>query len=119
MNFGDPLRGERFDLAAGAMTGVLRLARGGAGITAIPGAGCTVRVFKSMSTEADIEADLADASLSYANLIAGTQPTRSRWKLWTAGAVTADATEPPANSDGFVAVIATATGGAAVLELTR
>ena len=119
MNYGDALRGERFDLASGAMSGVLRLGRGGAGITAIPGAGCTVRVIKSTSRDADIEADLANGTLSYANLIAGTQPTLSHWILWASGAVVADTMEPPADSDGFVAVIATATGGTAVLEVTR
>lgn len=119
MNFGDAQRGERFDVADGTMTGVLRLMRGGAGITAIPGAGCTMRVFKSTSTDADIQADVADASLSYANLIAGTQPTRSRWMLWASGAVTADTWQSPAQSEGDTAIVATATGGVGVLEVTR
>lgn len=101
------------------MSGVLRLGRDGAGIVAIPGAGCTVRVFKSVSRDADIAADLTDGSLSYANLIAGTQPALSRWFLWAPGAVVAETMEPPAESAGFIAVVATATGGTASVEVTR
>lgn len=116
---GDGIKSERFDLTANSMSGVLRLARGGAGITVVPASGCTMRVFKTTSPDADIEADIDDGTLSYANLIAGTQPTRSEWMLWAPGPVTATTNQGPLESDGDVAIIATATGAAGRLEVTR
>lgn len=116
---GDGIKSERFDLAAGSMSGVLRLAQGGAGITAIPAAGGTMRVFKTTSRDEDINADIADGSLSYANLIAGTQPTKSEWMLWAPGPVTVTTNQGPFESSGDVAIIATATTQAGRLEVTR
>lgn len=106
-------------VAMDTMSDPVRIPSWGAGIVFIPGAGCTGRVFKSLSGMDDILADIADASLSYANLIAGTQPTLSRWMLWASGAVTVDTWQSPAQSAGDTAIIATATGGAGVLEVTR
>ena len=104
-------------VAAGAMSGVVWLPSTGAGITVAPVAGGTMRVFKSTSLWEDIRADIEDASLSYANLIAGTQPTSSIWMLWKSGAVTATTNEGPIESAGDVAIIATATTQAGVLEV--
>lgn len=106
-------------VASGAMGSVVMVSPAGASITIAPGAGCTGRVFKSTSRVDDIEADLLDSSLTYANLIAGTQPTRSLWMPWATGDVTEIANEGPIESAGDVAVIATATGGTAVLEVSR
>lgn len=106
-------------VANGGMSSVNYLPADGAAITFSPGAGCTGRVFKSTSRPSDIRADLADGSLTYANLIAGTQPTTSRWMLWSSGAVTSMTSEGPADSAGDVAVIATATGGAGTFEVAR
>lgn len=111
--------GERFDIDAGGMTKVLQLPPGGAGITAIPVAGGTMRVFKTTSRLTDINSDIADGSLSYANLIAGTQPTLSEWMLWAPGAVTATTNQGPIESAGDVAIIATATDQPGRLEVTR
>lgn len=106
-------------VAAGAMVGPIYLPAQGSGITVIPAAGGTMRVFKSTSPQAFIIADLADGTLSYANLIAGTQPTNSTWMLWAPGAVTVTTNQGPLESDGDVAIIATATGAAGRLEVTR
>jgi hypothetical protein len=76
-----------------------------------------MRVFKSTSPWDNILADILDGSLTYANLIAGTQPTSSVWMLWKSGAVTATANEGPIESAGDVAIIATATTQAGVLEV--
>ena len=106
-------------LASNSMSEPVYLPRQGASITIAPGSGCTGRVFKSSSKPSLIEADLLDSSLTYANLIAGTQPTSSLWMEWASGAVTDLANEGPIESAGDVAVIATATGGTAVLEVSR
>ena len=90
----------------------------GAGITVSPASGGTMQVFKSTSPWAAIQSDLADGSLSYSNLIAGTQPTSSVWMLWASGAVTVAANEGPIESEGDTAIIATATTQAGVLEVT-
>lgn len=116
---GDGIKSERFDLTANSMSDVLRLARGGAGITVVPASGGTMRVFKTTSPDADIAADIADGSLSYANLIAGTQPTNSEWMLWAPGAVTVTTNQGPIESAGDVAIIATATAQAGRMEVTR
>jgi hypothetical protein len=99
------------------MSGVVWLPSTGAGITVAPVSGGTMRVFKSTSRWEDIRADIEDASLSYANLIAGTQPASSVWMLWKSGAVTVTANEGPVESAGDVAIIATATTQAGVLEV--
>lgn len=104
-------------VAAGAMSGPVWLPGTGAGITVAPVSGGTMRVFKSTSLWEDIRADIEDASLSYANLIAGTQPTSSIWMLWKSGAVTVTTNEGPIESAGDVAIIATATTQAGVLEV--
>lgn len=93
--------------------------RRGAGITAIPDAGGTMRVFKSTSPISAIESDASDGSLSYANLIAGTQPNRSEWMLWAPGAVTETANQGPIESAGDVAIVATATTQGGRLEVAR
>ena len=118
MNDKPPIRSTPHTLTAGTMSPVVRLHAGGAGITAIPAIGGTMRVFKSTSPGPDIEADLGDGTLSYANLLAGSQPTRSTWMLWSSGAVTITTNEGPLESAGDVAVIATATNDAGVLEVT-
>jgi hypothetical protein len=110
---------EKFAIAAGAMSPAIWMTTFETGITAIPAAGGTMRVFKSTSPRLDILADIADGSLSYANLIAGTQPTRSTWMLWAPGAVTATTNQGPIESAGDVALIATATGAAGRLEVAR
>lgn len=56
-----PIRSTPYALAAGAMSPVVRLHAGGAGITAIPAVGGTMRVFKSTSPGPDIDADLVGA----------------------------------------------------------
>ena len=104
-------------IAAGAMSGVVWLPHTGAAITVAPVSGGTMRVFKSTSLWEDIRADIEDASLSYANLIAGTQPTTSVWMLWKSGAVTVTTNEGPIESAGDTAIIATATTQAGVLEV--
>lgn len=119
MNYGNAQRGEKFSLAAGAMTPVLYLARCGAGVTVVPGAAATMRVFFSTSLQADIDADLADGSLSYANLLAGTPPNKSTWMLWASGAVTVVSFEGPEQNRGSVALLAMATGGPGAVEVTR
>ncbi len=106
-------------VAAGTMVGPIYLPAQGSGITVIPAAGGTMRVFKSTSPQRSIIADIADGSLSYANLIAGTQPTASVWMLWAPGAVTATANQGPLESAGDVAIIATATTQAGRIEVTR
>lgn len=106
-------------VAAGAMAGPIYLPKEGSGITVIPVAGGTMRVFKSTSKRENIAADLANGSLTYANLIAGTQPTLSEWMLWAPGAVTATTNQGPIESAGDVAIIATATTQAGRLEVTR
>ena len=108
---------ESFSIPAGAASPVVPIRYEGHGITVAPAAGGTMRVFKSTSPWANIQADIADASLSYANLIAGTQPTSSVWMLWKSGAVTATTNEGPVESAGDVAIIATATTQAGVLEV--
>ena len=105
-------------VAAGAMSGVVWLPSTGAGVTVAPVAGGTMRVFKSTSPWAAIKSDLADGSLSYSNLIAGTQPTSSVWMLWASGAVTVASNEGPIESEGDTAIIATATTRPGVLEVT-
>lgn len=119
MNYGNTLLGARFDLATGTMTRVIRFDRDGFGVTAIPGSGCTMRVFQSTSSAVDIIADLADGTLSYANLIAGTQPTKSRWMLWASGPVTVDTYQSSFQNSGNTAIVATATGGTGVLEVAK
>ena len=107
-------------MASGEMSGPIYLdGPGGASITAVPGASCTIRVFKSSSSPDDIKADLLNGSLSYANLIAGTQPTKSVWMLWKPAAVTAITNEGPIENEGDTAVIATCTGGTGILEVAR
>lgn len=107
----------RESILAGGVSPPVRIPAAGASVTAAPAAGGTMRVFKSTSPWANIQADIADASLTYANLIAGTQPTSSVWMLWKSGAVTATANEGPVESAGDVAIIATATTQAGVLEV--
>ena len=107
-------------IPSGEMSGPIYLnGPNGASITAAPGSGCTMRVFKSTSLRDDIKADILNGSLSYANLIAGTQPTNSVWMLWKPAAVTAITNEGPIENDGDAAVIATCTGGAGILEVAR
>ena len=106
-------------VAAGTRSEPIYLPDRGSGITAIPGAGGSMQVFKSSSPRALIAADISNGSLSYANLIAGTQPTNSKWMSWVSGAVTAMTNEGPIESDGDIAVIGTATTQAGVLEVTR
>jgi hypothetical protein len=79
----------KITVAANSMSPVIPIRdMNGAAITVIPGSGCTMRVFKSMSLRSDIDADLAGTpTLTYSNLIAGTQPTNSRWMLWASGPV--------------------------------
>ena len=112
-------KSERFDVAAGAMSPVLFLSRGGAGITVSPGGGGTMQVFKSVSTNANIQADLDNGSLSYANLVAGTQPTNSLWQPWASGLVTVTTNEGPVESAGDTAIIAVATTQPGRLEVAR
>ena len=107
----------QFPIAAGAMVGPLYLSENGSGITAIPVSGGTMRVFKTTSRLTDINSDIADGSLSYANLLAGTQPTNSTWMLWAPGPVTATTNQGPIESAGDVAVVATATTQAGILEV--
>lgn len=106
------------NIAAGARSDVIRLPMAGASITAVPVSGGTMRVFKSSSPWEYVALDVADGSLSYANLIAGTQPTKSVWMLWKAGAVTATTNEGPIESAGDVAVVATTTTQAGILEVS-
>ena len=106
-------------VGAGAMSAVEYLPSAGAAVTVSPAATTTMRVFKSTSRPVDIEADLVNGTLTYANLIAGTQPTLSRWFLWASGAVTSDTWQPVAQSVGDVAVIATATTSTGILEVAR
>ena len=106
------------NVLAGAMSVPVRLPVTGASVTASPVSGGTMRVFRSTSPWDYIQSDLAGGSLSYANLIAGTQPTKSVWMLWLSGAVTAITNEGPIESAGDVAVIATATTQAGVLEVS-
>lgn len=119
MNYGPAVRGEKFAVAAGAASEVVRLGAGGAAITVVPVSGGTMRVFKSTSHDADIAADIADGSLSYANLIAGTQPTKSAWMLWASGSVTVMTNEGPFESVGDTAVVAVATTQPGRLEVAR
>ena len=108
---------ESFSISAGAASPVVPIPYNGGGITAAPVSGGTMRVFKSASPWENVRADIEDASLTYTNLIAGTQPTRSIWMLWKSGAVTATTNEGPIESAGDVAIIATATTQAGVLEV--
>lgn len=101
------------------MAGPFWLPENGSGITAIPVSGGTMRVFKTTSPRESINADIADGSLSYENLIAGTQPTLSVWMLWAPGEVTVTTNQGPIESAGDVAIIATATTQAGRLEVTR
>lgn len=107
----------RQSVSANAMSAVEYLPATGAAITVIPAATTTMRVFKSTSRPVDIAADLADSTLTYANLIAGTQPTKSRWLLWSSGAVTVDTWQSPSQSEGDVAIIATSTTSTGVIEV--
>ena len=109
---------ETFSVASGAASPVVPMSDAGSGITVIPVSGGTMRVFKSTSSWVKIQADIANGSLNYANLIAGTQPTNSKWMLWNSGAVTVASNEGPIESAGDVAIIATATTQAGVLEVT-
>lgn len=106
-------------VAGGNMSRAIYLPASGAALGVYPEAGATARVFKSVSSRADVEADVADGSLSYANLLAGNQPTRSRWMPWTGGAVVSPAAfiELPAANACIIAVIATSTDGPAVFEI--
>ena len=115
----DARKSERFDVAAGAMSPVMFLGRDGAALTVSPGSGGTMQVFKSMSTYADIQADLDGGSLSYANLVAGTQPVNSRWQPWASGSVTVMTNEGPFESVGDTAVVAVATTQPGRLEVAR
>ena len=105
------------NIASGAISDVIRLPVTGASISAVPVSGGTMRVFKSSSPWEYVALDVADGSLSYANLIAGTQPTKSVWMLWKAGAVTATTNERPIESAGDVAVVALSTTQAGILEV--
>lgn len=107
----------RASISAGAMSDAIRIPVAGSGVTVIPVSGGTMRVFKSTSPWDNILADILDGSLTYANLVAGTQPTSSVWMLWKSGAVTATTNEGPVESAGDVAIIATATTQAGVLEV--
>lgn len=91
----------------------------GLSVTAIPGVGGTMKIFRSTSPVASIEADITDGSLTSANLAAGTQPTLSRWMLWAAGAVSAVANEAPALSAGDIAICAIAVTAAGTVEVSQ
>ena len=108
----------RYTIAANGASPVEYLPSTGASVAVSPDATATMRVYRSISRPTDIEADLADGSLSYANLIAGTQPTTSRWMLWASGAVTVDTWQGPEQGRGDTAVIATATTAGGVLEVS-
>ena len=106
-------------VTAGAMSAHVKIRRGGASVTVSPVSGGTMRVYKSVSPESAVLADLDDSSLNYTNLLAGTQPTTSRWMLWASGAVTDVTNEGPLESDGDTFLIATSTTQAGLLEVSQ
>ena len=109
---------ESISIAAGAASAPILMPHAGAGISVVPVSGGTMRVFKSTSSWTAIQSDITNGTLTYSNLIAGTQPTNSRWMLWASGAVTVMASEGPIETEGDTAIIATATTQAGVLEVT-
>ena len=89
-------------------------------IAAVPGAGATVRVFKSASPPSLIAADAAAGRLTYANFNGGDLSTlSSNWSEWSTGSVTTYGTEGTIDGSAWSAVIAISTGGTANLEIVQ
>ena len=99
-------------IAAGAISGAILLVLPKCRITVHPGAGATVKVFKSSSPHSLINADAAAGRLSYANFNSGDLSTlSSNWLLWASGATTAAISEGTMDGAGWTGVIAISTGG--------
>ena len=100
-------------IAAGAISGAILIVLPKCRITVHPGAGATVKVFKSSSPHSLINADAAAGRLSYANFNGGDLSTlSSNWLLWAPGAVTTADSEGVIDNAGWTAVIAISTAGA-------
>ena len=99
-------------IAAGAISGAILIVLPKCRITVHPGAGATVKVFKSSSPHSLINADAAAGRLSYANFNGGDLSTlSSNWLLWASGATTAAISEGTMDGAGWTGVIAISTGG--------
>ncbi len=100
-------------IAPGTISGAVLLVMPRCRITAHPGAGATVKVFKSSSPHSLISADAAAGRLSYANFNSGDLSTlSSNWVLWASGSATAPMSEGTVDGSGWTGVIAISTGGA-------
>lgn len=101
-------------IAAGAICPPVLIVRPRARLTAVPGAGATMRVFKSSSPMSLIQADIDAGRISYANFNGGDLSTlSSNWALWAPGAVTTQTSEGPGDNAGWSAFVAISTSGSA------
>ena len=111
-------------LGDGDITVPHKLQPAGGAVSVYPATGATVKVWRSTSPDAAIDADQTAGRLTKANL-EGDQVAAgmlSRWALWATGAVTGAGlcfSEGPVESAGDTAVLAESTGGAARFEVSQ
>lgn len=103
----------RFTIPVGGVSPLALLGQEYARISVTPGAGATVRVFKSVSPRQTLDEDLAAGKLTYTAFSTDAYTGNAQWYEWSSGPVTTPTTEGARDGALFTAVVAISTGGAA------